>query len=103
MTRGWLEPIGRDDDELHVPPSRTRPRHAVGRLIEPPEPHMWPDVAPVRGIRLTGYATPVVRRRAGDVVVIAYAAAGFAVCAAIVLVASVVGLIAWHIISWIGT
>lgn len=63
-------------------------------------PHVLPPAEPVRGIRLTGYATPRVRQHAGDAVVIAYAVAAIAVCVAVVLIASVFGVAAYRVVSW---
>ena len=63
-------------------------------------PHVLPPAEPVRGVRLTGYATPRVRQHAGDAVVVAYAVAAVAVCIAVVLIASVFGVAAYRVVSW---
>ncbi len=86
-----------------VPVEAESERFGPVRPVPAPWPvaqHVPPEADPVRGIRLTGYATPAVRQRAGDAVVIAYALAGVAVCVAVVLIAAVFGVAAYRVVAW---
>lgn len=103
MTRHDLELYG-DSDHPHG-----RPRRVVGRLmprelsaLESAEPAVRPVPAAGQGrwVWLSGHATPRLRQHAADVAVVVYVVACFAICAAVALVASVIGLAAWHVIAW---
>lgn len=89
----------RPGDLVPVEPDRFGPARPVPSPWLVPS-HVLPAADPVRGIRLTGYATPRVRQHAGDAVVIAYALAGVAVCVAVVLIAAVFGVAAYRVVSW---
>lgn len=85
-------------DELPAVPEWHRPRRApvrpAARVLR-----MLPPALPGPGIRLTDDAPAPLRRWSGAVIVVVYTLAGLAILAAVGLIASVVAVVAYRLLT----